>query len=145
MNGLTVKPLHRFQNTPGFDILLVPSGRGARREMKNSETLAFVIQAIHGCELVASVSTGSLILAAAGLLDGRRATTHWAALDELKQFPKVHVDHQRFIREGNVITSSGISAGIDMALHVVQEFHGSEVSREVARRMEYRSYSVAET
>lgn len=144
VNGLTVKPLHRFQTTPGFDILVVPGGSGARREMKNSETLAFVRRAADNCELVASVCTGSLILAAAGLLDGRRATTHWAALDELKQFLQVHVDHQRFIRQGSIITSSGISAGIDMALHVVEDFQGPKVSREVAHRMEYRTYPEGE-
>ncbi len=144
VNGLTVKPLHSFQTTPGFDILVVPGGRGARREMANPETLAFVKRAAHSCELVASVCTGSLILAAAGLLDGKRATTHWAALDELRQFPGVHVDHQRFIRQGSIVTSSGISAGIDMALHLVEEIQGS-ISREVAHRTEYRSYSIVET
>ncbi len=145
VNGLTVKPLYSFQTGPGFNILVVPGGKGARREMKNPETLAFVKQAARNCELVASVCTGSLILAAAGLLDGKRATTHWAALEELRQFSKVHVDHQRFIREGRIITSSGISAGIDMALHIVKELQGSEVSKDVAHRMEYRSDCVVET
>ncbi len=138
VNGLTVRPQHSFQSCPSFNILVVPGGQGSRREMKTADTLAFVKKASSSCELVASVCTGALILASAGLLDGKRATTHWAALDELKRFPNIIVDHQRFIREGKVVTSGGISAGIDMALHLVGLFFGADVAVEVAHRMEYR-------
>ncbi len=138
VNGLIVRPQHSFQSCPNFDILVVPGGQGSRREMKNADTLAFVRKAATSCELVASVCTGALILASAGLLDGKRATTHWAALDELKHFPRVIVDHQRFIHEGKIVTSGGISAGIDMALHLVGLFFGAGVAAEVSHRMEYR-------
>ncbi len=145
VNGLTVKPQHGFHSCPSFDILVVPGGQGSRREMKNAEVLAFVRRAANSCELVASVCTGALILASAGLLDGKRATTHWAALDELKRFPKVTVDHQRFIHEGKIVTSGGIAAGIDMALHLVKLFYGADVAAEVAHRMEYGGPSVSWT
>ncbi len=136
VNGLTVRPQHSFQSCPSFDILVVPGGQGSRREMRNADTLGFVRKAASSCELVASVCTGALILASAGLLEGKRATTHWAALDELKRFPNVTVDHQRYIHEGKIVTSSGISAGIDMALYLVELFFGAGVAVEVAHRME---------
>jgi transcriptional regulator GlxA family with amidase domain len=138
VNGLTVRPQYSFQSCPSFDILVVPGGQGSRREMGNANTLAFIKKAAGSCELVASVCTGALILAGAGLLDGKRATTHWAALDELKKFANVTVDHQRFIHEGKIVTSGGISAGIDMALHLVGLFFGTDAALEVAHRMEYK-------
>ena len=105
--------------------------------MKNSQTLNFVKRAAESCDLILSVCTGALILAAAGILDGRKATTHWQALNELKAFPKVTVEHQRYIRDGKIITSAGVSAGIDMALYIIKELHGSTFSADVAHRMEY--------
>lgn len=135
--GLRVKPNHSFRECPKVDILIVPGGRGARREMENSQALQFVKKRAVNCEYVASVCTGALILAAAGLLDGKRATTHWAALDELRRFSKVRVEHRRYIRQGRIVTSGGISAGIDMALYLVGLFHGRRLRREVAHRMEY--------
>jgi len=87
--------------------------------------------------VVASVCTGALVLAAAGILDGKRATTHWAALEDLRAFPRITVDHRRYIDLGDVVTSAGISAGIDMALHLVERFLGKEKASEVAERMEY--------
>lgn len=135
--GLKLMPEYGFEDCPAFDLLVVPGGPGALEESRNPEVLSFVRQAAHKREYVCSVCTGALILAAAGLLDGRTATTHWAALDELRAFPKVTVDHRRFILDGNVMTSAGISAGIDMALHAVEMLYGRELSAEVALRMEY--------
>ena len=105
--------------------------------MKNAETLEFVRRTASSCELVLSVCTGALILAAAGLLNGKRATTHWAALDELRAFPQVTVEHLRYVQDGKIVTSAGVSAGIDMALYVVKELYGSTVCEDVARDMEY--------
>ena len=99
--------------------------------------LQFVKKRAENCEYVASVCTGALILAAAGMLNGKRATTHWAALDELRQFSKIRVEHRRYIRQGKIVTSGGISAGIDMALYLVGLFHGPRLRKEVAHRMEY--------
>ena len=91
-------------------------------------------------ETLTSVCTGSLLLGQAGLLDGRRATTHWRALDLMRElFPAVKVeDKLHVVEEGNVLTSAGISAGIDMALRVVAREHGETVARNTARNMEYR-------
>jgi len=137
VNGLRVIPDYSFQNCPKLAILLIPGGVGSRTEMKNSQTINFVKHASESCDLLLSVCTGALILAAAGILDGKRATTHLEALNELKAFPKISVDHQRYIRDGRVITSAGVSAGIDMALYVVKELYGSTICADVARRMEY--------
>lgn len=89
--------------------------------------LEFILDQSRKCELVTSVCTGALILAAAGLLDGKHATTHWAALDALRQFEKVEVERERYIHDGKIITSAGISAGIDMSLHVVRLLFGEEI------------------
>ena len=137
VNGLRVIPDYSFQDCPKLDIILIPGGIGSRNEMKNSQTLNFVKRAAESCDLLLSVCTGALILAAAGILYDKRATTHLEALNELKAFPKVTVDHQRYIRDGKVITSAGVSAGIDMALYVIKELYGSTLCTDVARRMEY--------
>ena len=137
VNGLRVIPDYSFQECPKLDVILIPGGIGTRSEMKNAETLEFVRRTASSCELVLSVCTGALILAAAGLLNGKRATTHWAALDELRAFPQVTVEHLRYVQDGKIVTSAGVSAGIDMALYVVKELYGSTVCEDVARDMEY--------
>jgi transcriptional regulator GlxA family with amidase domain len=78
-------------------------------------------------------------LASAGLLDGKRATTHWAALDELRAFKGVSVEHRRYIRQGNIITSGGVVAGIDVSLYVVGMLYGAALKSQTAKQMEYRS------
>jgi len=137
VNGLRVKPDYNFRECPKLDILLVPGGIGTRTEMKDPETLAFVKQNAVTCELVLSVCTGALVLAAAGVLNGKRATTHWAVLDQLKAFPQVKVERARYVRDGKVVTSGGVSAGIDMAFYVMKELYGTSVCEDVARDIEY--------
>ena len=137
VNGLRVTPDYSFRNCPRLDIILVPGGIGTRTEMKDPETLEFVKRNASSCELVLSVCTGALVLAATGLLNGKRATTHWAAIDELKAFPQVTIDRLRYVRDGKVVTSAGVSAGIDMALYVTRELFGTSVAEDVARDMEY--------
>jgi transcriptional regulator GlxA family with amidase domain len=137
VNGLRVIPDYSFQKCPKLEAILIPGGIGTRSEMKNTETLEFVKRTASSCELVLSVCTGALVLAAAGLLNGRRATTHWAALNELRAFPQVTIERLRYVRDGKIITSAGVSAGIDMALYVVKELYGSTVCENVARDMEY--------
>ncbi len=137
VNGLRVRPDYSFQECPRLDILLVPGGMGTRTEMKDPETLEFVKRNAVTCELVLSVCTGALVLAAAGILNGKRATTHWAVLDQLKAFPQVTVDQSRYVRDGKVVTSAGVSAGIDMALYITKELYGASVCEDVARDIEY--------
>ena len=139
-NGLSVNVTHLLANAPKADLLVVPGGWGTRTAMKNPVMLDWVRNRAKESELVLSVCTGSLILGAAGLLDGLEATTHHAAFDILKTAApgaKVRED-LRVVDAGKVITSGGISAGIDMALHVVARLLGEAEARETARYMEYR-------
>ncbi len=135
---LQVIPEYSFLNCPPVDILVVPGGRGARTAMHDSHILEFVKTRAAQADLVTSVCTGSLILAGAGLLHDKRATTHGAALEELRKFASVRVEHQRYIHEGKIITAGGISSGIDMAFYLVELLCGTEVRDDVAQRMEYR-------
>lgn len=137
--GMKVVPDHNLETCPALDVLVVPGGAGARVEAKNLCLLQWLSARASGAELVTSVCTGSLILAAAGLLGEKQATTHWAWLDELRKLhPSVKVlRDQHVVEDGNVLTSAGISAGIDMALLVVKRYFGETVARATARRMEY--------
>jgi transcriptional regulator GlxA family with amidase domain len=137
--NMQVLPHVSFHDCPQLDIIVVPGGWGTRIEIDNQIMLSFVrCQAKHAA-LVTSVCTGSLVLGKAGLLDGLRATTHWQALDLMTELlPKVEVDRGRHVVEdGSVLTSAGISAGIDMALRVVARECGEGVARATARYMEY--------
>ncbi len=136
--GLRVKPDCSFADCPHLDLLIVPGGRGARLQARNDkDTIAFVIAHAARAQ-IASICTGALVLAAAGILDGKKATTHWSALDMLRQYPRVQVvEGTRFVRDGKVATSAGISAGIDLALEIVRELLGEKIAAEVAGEMEY--------
>ncbi|HEU5338849.1 MAG TPA: DJ-1/PfpI family protein [Sulfuricaulis sp.] len=137
--GMKVLPHFTFENCPVLDVLVVPGGIGTRKEMKNAAMLAFVKSRAPKAEVLTSVCTGALVLGSAGLLDGRRATTHWRSLELLEQlFPRVNVDKtSHVVEDGNVFTSAGISAGIDMALKVVAHYFGEVVARATAKHMEY--------
>jgi aspartate racemase len=137
--GMQVLPMASFADCPPLDILLVPGGMGTRKEMLNEAVLDFVKAQAIRCERMASVCTGALILGKAGLLDGLRATTHWGALDLMRElFPAVRVDDTcHVVDEGKVLTSAGISAGIDLALKLVQGCFGESIARATARYMEY--------
>jgi len=137
--GMKVLPDFTFENCPALDILIVPGGWGTRIEMGNEAMLSFVRARAMNVEILASVCTGALILGSAGLLDGLQATTHWRSLQMMQElFPKVRVDSEsHVIQQGKIITSAGISAGIDMALHIVSYYYGKNVSRSTARHMEY--------
>ncbi len=149
LHRLSVNPTHTFASgdAPRADIVLVPGGFGTRREIRNPAMIDWVQRANHDAELLLSVCTGSLILGAAGLLDGLEATTHFGAYDELRTTApgcRVRTD-MRYVDTGRLITSAGVSAGIDMALHVVARLHGDDAARETARYMEYEGhYALAE-
>ena len=138
-NGLSVNPKYSFADAPVPDILVLPGGYGTRREMKNPLMLEWVARTAPRCELVLSVCTGALVLGAAGLLDGREATTHFMAFDELRAVAPAATIREgvRMVDNGNLILSAGVSAGIDMSLHVVAKLLGADVARETARYMEY--------
>ena len=137
--GLKVVPDATVDDHPPLDIVVVPGGMGTRREMNNRRLLDWVA-AQHGqTELTTSVCTGAFLLGNTGLLDGLPATTHWASIDRLRELvPAATIrDDQRVVDTGKVITSAGISAGIDMALHIVARLHGEQVAVGTARAMEY--------
>ena len=137
--GLKVVADHHLEDCPSLDVLVVPGGWGTRREINNVRLIDWLSERAGEVTTLTSVCTGSLLLGKAGLLDGKRATTHWRVLDEMRgMFPAVNViDDQHVVEEGNVITSAGISAGIDMALRVVSRHYGDAVARATARHMEY--------
>jgi transcriptional regulator GlxA family with amidase domain len=137
--GMKVLPDHTFENCPKLDILVVPGGWGTRKELDNLAMLNWLRARASEVETLTSVCTGSMLLGFAGLLDGHRATTHWRSLDWMSEsFPAVTVDYTKHVVEdGAVITSAGISAGIDMALKVVTRYCGETVARATAKHMEY--------
>lgn len=137
-NGLSVNPAPAAaRDSP--DILVVPGGHGARREMLNPLTLDYVRQTSARAEFVLSVCTGSLLLASAGLLEGLYATTHHAALRELEALRGdfVVLPDARIVDNGRIVTSSGVSAGIDVALYLVGNLLGIDAADEAARYMHY--------
>jgi transcriptional regulator GlxA family with amidase domain len=137
--GLRVVPDETWEGAPPLDVLVYPGGRGTRRELADEAVLDWVRGIAAVGTVVSSVCTGSLVLAAAGLLDGRPATTHWQSLELLPTLGReidVRPD-DRFVDDGNVITAAGVSAGIDMALHLVARLHSPERAREVRRYIQY--------
>ena len=137
--GLRVIPDATLDTCPPLDILVVPGGWGTRKEIDNKRVLTWIGERAKEVETLTSVCTGSMLLGQVGLLDGRRATTHWRSLDRMRQaFPAVTVeDKLHVVEDGDVLTSAGISAGIDMALRVVTRYFGEAVGRATARHMEY--------
>jgi len=137
--GMKVIPDHTFESCPKIDILVVPGGWGTRKELKNPTMLNWLRIRASEVETLTSVCTGSMLLGFAGLLDGHHATTHWRSLDWMREsFPSVTVAYDKHVVEdGRIITSAGISAGIDMALKVVERYCGEDIARATARHMEY--------
>jgi transcriptional regulator GlxA family with amidase domain len=132
-------PEQTWETAPPLDVLVYPGGRGTRRELSDEVVLNWIRGLANGGTVVASVCTGSLVLAAAGLLDGKPATTHWQSLELLPTLGReieVRPD-DRFVDNGTVITAAGVSAGIDMALHLVARLHSPERAREVRRYIQY--------
>jgi transcriptional regulator GlxA family with amidase domain len=137
--GLRVIPDATLETCPPLDILVVPGGWGTRQEISNQRVLTWIAERAKEVTTLTSVCTGAMLLGQAGLLDGRRATTHWRSLDWMRQsFPAVTVeDKLHVVEDSRVLTSAGISAGIDMALLVVARYFGEAVGRATARHMEY--------
>jgi transcriptional regulator GlxA family with amidase domain len=136
--GLRVLPDHTLGEAPPLDVVLVPGGQGTRREVSNPVLIDWLRKVGAGCTWVTSVCTGALLLHEAGFARGRRVTTHWAFVEALRARGDVTVlENVRYVRDGNVVTSAGVSAGIDMALWLVGQIHGIDVARRVQRGIEY--------
>lgn len=141
--GLRVLPDYAFDNAPHIDLLVVPGGFGTRSLLEDRGTLDWIARVAGGAQHVTSVCTGALLLAKAGLLHERRATTHWGAYDFLAGLdPTITVEREQRVVHDGVITSAGVAAGIDMALSVVEVLHGKSVADETAKYIEYpRAYA----
>lgn len=137
--GLVLQPDYSYATLPPLAVLVYPGGQGTRPQLHDDAQLAWVREQRAGVPLMTSVCTGSLVYAAAGLLGGRPATTHWHSLDLLRELdPSIQVrPDDRFVDDGDIVTSAGVSAGIDMALHLVARLAGVDRAREVRRGIQY--------
>lgn len=137
--GLEVKAHHTIADHPDLDILLIPGGYGTRALLENGKMLGWIREQAKEAEYLLSVCTGALLLGKAGLLDGKAATTHFMAYDLLEEIaPKARVTRgERFVKNGKLWLSAGVSAGIDMSFALVAELCGQEMAEETARYIEY--------
>src|SRR5258706_3082712 len=137
--NLLIQPHSTFENHPLLDLLVVPGGWGTRRQAENPVMSDWLRRVTPTTTINASVCTGAFLLGMIGLFDGRKATTHWKSLDRMTAtFPNVQVMRDvRWVDEGNVVSSAGISAGIDMSLHLVERLYGMALADETAHEMEY--------
>lgn len=136
-SGLGLVPTHTFDNCPRLDLICIPGGSaGVVRAMSDVETIKFVRRQSSAARYVTSVCTGAFILGVAGLLKGRRATTHWAFTELL---PLVGATHEkaRIVKDGNVITAGGVTSGIDFGLSIVAEIAGETVAQAIQLGIEY--------
>ena len=134
--GLVLTPTATFDGYGTPDILFIPGGPGQLPAMEDGDLLAFVRRAGAAAKYITSVCTGSLVLGAAGLLQGKRATTHWTVHEQLALLGAIPVK-ERVVVDGNVITGAGVTSGIDFGLTVAAELHGDEVARRIQLQIEY--------
>ena len=137
--GLRVLADHSWESAPPIDVLVYPGGSGTRAQVGDDDVRAWVRSVHERARLTTSVCTGAFILADAGLLKGRPATTHWDDFDDLLAIDE-SIDarrDERFVDEGDIITAAGVSAGIDMALHLIVRLHSEDRAREIKRRIQY--------
>ncbi|WP_262264145.1 DJ-1/PfpI family protein [Pantoea dispersa] len=134
--GMAIQPTTAFDTCPALDIICVPGGPGQINLMEDEEVLSFIRTQSKQAKLVTSVCTGSLVLGAAGLLEGYKATTHWASLDQLALLGAEPVN-ERVVRDRNRITGAGVTSGIDFALSVVSEMFGPDIAQNIQLHMEY--------
>lgn len=137
--GLKIITDYTIDDHPALDVILVPGGMGTRPIFKDGgPEIDWIKKVAPGCTWVTSVCTGALLLHRAGYLDGKRATTHWGSIELLRGAGNVEVmDNVRFVRDGNVVTSAGVSAGIDMALWLIGEIYGRDFARFTQKGIEY--------
>ncbi len=134
--GLTLTPTTTYADCPPLDVICVPGGVGVNALMRDEETLSFIRARAKGARFVTSVCTGALVLGAAGLLRGKRATTHWASLDLLSAFGAIAAK-ARVVRDGELMTGGGVTAGIDFALTLVAELAGRDAAEAIQLNFEY--------
>ena len=134
--GMQIVPTTTYSDCPPLDVIMVPGGAGQQDLMEDEAALAFLRKAAASAKYVTSVCTGSLVLGAAGLLKGKRATSHWSAVDHLALLGAIPT-HERVVIDGNVVTGAGVVSGIDFALRLAVILEGEEVARELQLQIEY--------
>lgn len=134
--GLVLLPTTTFDECPALDVICIPGGAGVGPLMEDEQTLDFIRRQATGARYITSVCTGSLVLGAAGLLQGKRATTHWAYHELLAPLGAIAVQ-DRVVRDGNLLTGGGITAGIDFALVLAAELYGEARAKLVQLQLEY--------
>ena len=134
--GMMIVPTVTYADCPQLDIVMVPGGPGQQDLMEDQVVLEFLQRQARGAKYVTSVCTGSLVLGAAGLLKGKRATCHWAAIDHLAALGATPVS-ERVVVDGNVVTGAGVASGIDFALKLAAILEGEKVAREIQLQIEY--------
>ena len=134
--GMMIVPTITFADCPQLDLVMVPGGPGQQDLMEDAVVLEFLRRQARAAKYVTSVCTGSLVLGAAGLLKGKRATSHWAAIEHLKALGAIPVS-ERVVVDGNIITGAGVASGIDFALAVAAKLDGEEVARSIQLQIEY--------
>jgi transcriptional regulator GlxA family with amidase domain len=137
--GLRIQSDYSFGEAPPLDVILVPGGMGTRTEVNNKVIIDWIAKVAPGCTWVTSVCTGSMLLIESGVARDKRVTTHWAFVDTLRERggAAAVVDDMRFVRDGNTVTSAGVSAGIDMSLWIIGQTDSPAFAREVQKRIEY--------
>ncbi|WP_029165409.1 DJ-1/PfpI family protein [Aminiphilus circumscriptus] len=136
-NGMRVLPHATFDECPPLDVLVAPGGKGRIDAMKHMRILDFVRNQSRSARYVTSVCTGAFLLAEAGLLRGKCATTHGNALVELAAYPFVTVTQRKVVQDGNIVTAGGVSSGIDLGIHILALLFGHAVAKNVAHLIEY--------
>jgi cyclohexyl-isocyanide hydratase len=134
--GMQIVPTVTFADCPQLDLVMVPGGPGQQDLMEDEVALEFLRRQARGAKYVTSVCTGSLVLGAAGLLKGKRATSHWAALEHLAPLGAIPVS-EKVVVDGNVITGAGVTSGIDFALAVAAKLEGEAAARQIQLQIEY--------
>jgi len=134
--GMQIVPTMTYADCPPLDVVMVPGGPGQQDLMEDEEALSFLCKQAAGAKFVTSVCTGSLVLGAAGLLKGKRATCHWAAIDHLKLLGAIPVS-EKVVIDGNVVTGAGVTSGIDFALALAAILESEQVAREIQLQIEY--------
>lgn len=135
--GMSINPHVTFTECPSLDYLLVPGGEGIRKEADSQALINFVSAQAQNCQAVLSICTSAFILHRAGLLAGRRATTHWSSLQKLRDLGDVNSLEQRIVQDSNIWTSAGVSAGIDLALAFIESVAGEKTAGKIQFGAEY--------
>jgi cyclohexyl-isocyanide hydratase len=134
--GMTIMPTMTYADCPQLEVIVVPGGPGQQDLMEDATVLEFLRRQARGAKYVTSVCTGSLVLGAAGLLKGKRATCHWAAIEHLTALGAIPVS-ERVVTDGMIITGAGVAAGLDFALTLAAKLEGEQAAREIQLQIEY--------